>query len=189
MVDSCLHCKFCNGAWRPRAAFQDRVLSFEDRIIYIEVKTVSNERLVNKFVLNKKKTFVAPSFFIIFFLMLPNVFYSSNAFDIVSHIRLLTIVLLLTLCLGSMNFLPTTNNEFSLRDVTSDSLVSGLACPSVLFWAQVLFLAFINDLRDHVQSRIRLFADDCLLIYHHITMPCKRQWCRLNGMTPRCHSV
>ena len=35
MVDSCLHCKFRNGAWRPRAAFQDRVLSFEDRIIYI----------------------------------------------------------------------------------------------------------------------------------------------------------
>ena len=37
MVDSCLHCKFRNGAWRPRAAFQDRVLSFEDRIIYIDV--------------------------------------------------------------------------------------------------------------------------------------------------------
>ena len=36
MVDSCLHCKFRNGAWRPRAAFQDRVLSFEDRIIYID---------------------------------------------------------------------------------------------------------------------------------------------------------
>ena len=34
MVDSCLHCTFRNGAWRPRAAFQDRVLSFEDRIIY-----------------------------------------------------------------------------------------------------------------------------------------------------------
>ena len=28
------YCKFRNGAWRPRAAFQDRVLSFEDRIIY-----------------------------------------------------------------------------------------------------------------------------------------------------------
>ena len=36
MVDSCLHCKFRNGAWRPRVAFQDRVLSFEDRIIYID---------------------------------------------------------------------------------------------------------------------------------------------------------
>ena len=36
MVDSCLHRKFRNGAWRPRAAFQDRVLSFEDRIIYID---------------------------------------------------------------------------------------------------------------------------------------------------------
>ena len=37
MVDSCLHRKFRNGAWRPRAAFKDRVLSFEDRIIYIDL--------------------------------------------------------------------------------------------------------------------------------------------------------
>ena len=36
MVDSCLHCKFRYGAWRPRADFQDRVLSFEDRNIYID---------------------------------------------------------------------------------------------------------------------------------------------------------
>ena len=43
MVDSCLHCKFRNGAWRPRAAFQDRVLSFEDRIIYIDYKTGVND--------------------------------------------------------------------------------------------------------------------------------------------------
>ena len=41
MVDSCLHCKFRNGAWRPRAAFQDRVLSFEDRIICIDVYACS----------------------------------------------------------------------------------------------------------------------------------------------------
>ena len=27
----------------------------------------------------------------------------------------------------------------------------------------LLFLAFINDLPHHVQSQIRLFADDCLL--------------------------
>ena len=33
-VDSCLHCKFRNGAWRTRAAFQDSVLTFEDWIIY-----------------------------------------------------------------------------------------------------------------------------------------------------------
>ena len=36
MVDSCIHCKFHNGAWRTRAAFQDRVLWIEDRIIYID---------------------------------------------------------------------------------------------------------------------------------------------------------
>ena len=42
MVDSCLHCKFRNGAWRPRTAFQDRVLSFEDRIIYIHIDNAAN---------------------------------------------------------------------------------------------------------------------------------------------------
>ena len=29
-VDSCLHCKFRNGAWRPRAVFQVSVLLPED---------------------------------------------------------------------------------------------------------------------------------------------------------------
>ena len=36
-VDSCLHCKFRNGAWRPRAAFQDSESPNEDRIIDIDV--------------------------------------------------------------------------------------------------------------------------------------------------------
>ena len=35
-VDSCLHCKFRNGAWRPRAAFQDSEFPNEDRIIDID---------------------------------------------------------------------------------------------------------------------------------------------------------
>ena len=35
-VDSCLHCKFRNGAWRPRAAFQDSESPKEDRIIDID---------------------------------------------------------------------------------------------------------------------------------------------------------
>ena len=37
-VDSCLHCKFRNGAWRPRAAFQDSECPNEDRIIDIDYK-------------------------------------------------------------------------------------------------------------------------------------------------------
>ena len=36
-ADSCLHCKFRNGAWRPRAAFQDSEFPNEDRIIDIDV--------------------------------------------------------------------------------------------------------------------------------------------------------
>ena len=35
-VDSCLQCKFRNGAWRPRAAFRDSVVTFENAIIYID---------------------------------------------------------------------------------------------------------------------------------------------------------
>ena len=55
MVDSCLHCKFRNGAWRPRAAFQDKVLSFEDRIIYIDIDVTLKLGVV----LLKLYTFVA----------------------------------------------------------------------------------------------------------------------------------
>ena len=35
-VGSWLHCKFRNGAWRPRAAFQDSEFPNEDRIIDID---------------------------------------------------------------------------------------------------------------------------------------------------------
>ena len=48
MVDSCLHCKFRNGAWCPRAAFQDRVLSFEDQIIYIDTTIGYKYSFVNE---------------------------------------------------------------------------------------------------------------------------------------------
>ena len=39
-VDSCLHCKFRNGAWRTRAAFQDSALTFEDWIIYKDIADI-----------------------------------------------------------------------------------------------------------------------------------------------------
>ena len=55
MVDSCLHCKFRNGAWRPRAAFQDRVLSFEDRIIYIDYPANLVVMRLDRKLLNEKK--------------------------------------------------------------------------------------------------------------------------------------
>ena len=34
--DSCLHCKFRNGEWRPRATFRDSVVTFDNAIIYID---------------------------------------------------------------------------------------------------------------------------------------------------------
>ena len=39
----------------------------------------------------------------------------------------------------------------------------GLECARVQFYAHFYLLAFINDLPHHVQSQIRLLADDCLL--------------------------
>ena len=36
-VNGCFHCKFRNGAWRPRADCRDSVVTFENRIIYIDV--------------------------------------------------------------------------------------------------------------------------------------------------------
>ena len=43
-VDNCLHCKFRNGAWRPRAAFQDSEFPNEDRIIDIDYMVSVGER-------------------------------------------------------------------------------------------------------------------------------------------------
>ena len=40
-VDSCLHCKFRNRAWRPRAAFQDSVVRFENAIIYKDLVQIA----------------------------------------------------------------------------------------------------------------------------------------------------
>ena len=60
-------------------------------------------------------------------------------------------------------FLADRTQQVLVEGATSDSIpvISGVPQGTVL--VPILFLLFINDLPDCVQSRTRLFADDCIL--------------------------
>ena len=58
----------------------------------------------------------------------------------------------------------------SWRDVTS-----GVPQGSVI--GPTLFLLYINDIQDNIQSPMKLFADDCAIYIKHI-----KQWCTLNNL-------
>ena len=60
-------------------------------------------------------------------------------------------------------FLTYTTQQVTIEGAMSDSVevLSGLPQGTVL--GPLLFLFFINDLPDCVQSKIRLFTDDCIL--------------------------
>ena len=60
-------------------------------------------------------------------------------------------------------FLTHWTQQITVEGATSDSVevLSGVLKGTVL--GPLLFLVFINDLPDCVQSKIRLFADDCIL--------------------------
>jgi ribonuclease P/MRP protein subunit RPP40 len=62
-----------------------------------------------------------------------------------------------------MHFLPGCKQRVSVDGERSDlcSVASGVSHGTVL--GPVLFLIFINDIANNIDSKIRLFADDCLL--------------------------
>ena len=89
----------------------------------------------------------------------------SKAFDTVPHNRLLTKLKHYGIAGNTLpwirEFLTNRTQRVLIHDSRLVSVRSGVPQGTVL--GPLLLLAFINDLPHHVQSQIRLFADDCLL--------------------------
>ena len=60
-------------------------------------------------------------------------------------------------------------------DIHSDKLRANCGVPQGLILGSLLFLIFVNDIHENIQSDVKLFADDTTLLYsaHNATTTCE----------------
>jgi hypothetical protein len=91
----------------------------------------------------------------------------SKAFDKVPHQRLIHKLNYYGIRDKNLNwitdFLGNRQQQVLLNGITSSKLSVDSGVPQGTVLVPTLFLLFINDLPEHVNCNVRLFADDCLL--------------------------
>ena len=97
------------------------------------------------------------------------------AFDKVSHRRLALKISYYGIRNGTLNwsteFLRGRQQKVVVDGETSEPPEVTSGVPQGTALGPTLFLMYINDIADNINSTIRLFADDWVVVYHQINSP------------------